>query len=296
MACCSETNELLRLIAKRLGVYQYPATVPQNLADKENATEKIENITDLLGWTVRQLDALMGQFPLEIEVKDVDPTQQGNQSRKISLPNMAEYASEMYGLALRSAVNSDTHTSFLMRLAAEVVSIKNASIVTQDYARANASYLGYKANTVKRKINYAFNVSKLDNLESILSNCEKEVVGWQDDDENTVQAYLERLMFAAGIIKQVYFRPNSQVDGLTKELAKLLDVNSPENAEDDQKDEDAWRAFLQELNSPTGGFNRNSFSVPRVSDPTVSNEAGEDTLPSGFDLISDVSNPDPATG
>lgn len=289
-------QEMLRIIMLRLGTTQYPATVPQNLTDKETTTQTVESLTDLLAWTVRQIDALMGQLPLEIEVKDIDPSQQGDQSRTVTLPNLAEYASEMYGLALRGAVNSDIHTNFLMRLAAELVATKNAAIVTQDYARANASYLGYKANTVKRKIQYAFDVTKLDNLQSILNTSEKNIVGWQDEDDNTVQAYLERLMFAAGIIKQAYFKPNSQIEDLSKQLENLLGVNSPQKQEDDQAAEEAWKVFLQELNSATGGFNRNSPTVPRVTDPTVSGEAGEDITPTGFDLISDVSDPDQATG
>jgi len=130
MSCCNtaEIEEMLRVIMLRLGTAQYPATVPESLTDTETATTQIENITDFLGWTVRQIDALTGQFPIEVEIKDADPSESGNQTRKVKLPNLAESIAEIYALSLRSGVNSDIHTSFLMRLAAEIISTKNAAL------------------------------------------------------------------------------------------------------------------------------------------------------------------------
>ena len=286
MSCCNteEIEEMIRVIMLRLGTAQYPATVPANLADEEDETLQIENLTDLVGWGVRQMDAVVGQFPIDIEIKDADPSQSGNQTRKVKLPNLAEAIAEVYALSLRSGVGSDIHTSFLMRLAAEVIAIKNAALITQDYAKANASYLGYKGNTVRRKVNYAFNVTNLENLEKILQESEKAIIGWQDEDKNTVQAYLEKLMFVASIIKLTHFRSNKAVDGLVGELGNLLGIEE-ESEESEDESEDNWRAFLQEINNAQGGFNRNSPVKPEVIDPSVSGETSIDTRLTGFDTI-----------
>lgn len=269
MCNCEETQDLLRLIARRLGTDSYPVTVPKSLVDSENTTEKQESLTELLFWTIKQMDGLAGQFPIEIEIKDADPSQQGDQARKVKVPNIAEGIAELLGLNIKTSGNSDIHTSFLMRLAAEVIATKNAALVTQDYAKANASYLGYKGNTVKRKVNYAFNVTKLENLERILEESEKNIIGWQDEDKNTVQAYLEKLMFAAGIIKQAFFRPNSEQDKLLEQISNVLGLG-----QDDEAVDDNWREFLKAINNPENPFNANSPIIPKVTDSDIELDEG----------------------
>jgi len=264
MCNCQETQDLLRLIARRLGTDSYPVTVPASLVDDTDSTEEQQSLTELTAWTIRQMDALIGQFPIEIEIKDADPSQSGDQARKVTIPNIAEGMAELLGLNIKTSVNSDIHTSFLMRLAAEVIATKNASLVTQDYAKANASYLGYKGNTVQRKVNYAFNVTKLDRLESILSESAKSIIGWQDEDKNTVQAYLEKLMFAAGIIKQAFFRPNSEQDKLLNQISNVLGLG-----QDDEVVEENWREFLKAINNPENPFNLNSPIIPKVTDSDI---------------------------
>lgn len=265
MCNCQEMEEMLRLLMLRVGTTSYPVTVPQSLVDTKADTEQQQSLTDLLFWTIKQMDGLAGQFPIEIEIKDADPSQSGDQARKVSIPNIAEGIAEMMGLNIKSSVNSDIHTSFLMRLAAEVIATKNAALVTQDYAKANASYLGYKGNTVKRTVDYAFNVTQLDNLEKILSETKKTIIGWQDEDKNTAQAYFERLMFAAGIIKEAFFRNNDDKDSLLSQIASVLGNNDQTS----EQENESWREFLRAINNAESGFNRNSPITPKVIDPSI---------------------------
>jgi hypothetical protein len=48
-----------------------------------------------------------------------------------------------------------------MRLASEVIATKNAALITQDYSKANAAFLGYKGNPARREIDYSFDPAKL---------------------------------------------------------------------------------------------------------------------------------------
>jgi len=110
-------------------------------------------------------------------------------------------------------------------------------------------------------------------------------VGWQDDDNDTVQSYLENLMFAANIIKLTHFKSSNAVGGLVSELGNLLGFPETASEENEDESEDDWRAFLQEINSENGGFNRNSPIKPEVIDPSVSGETSTDTRFTQFDLI-----------
>ncbi len=159
-------------------------------------------------------------------------------------------------------MNSDVAISCLLRLAAETIATKNAAIITQDYARANALFLGYKGNPKERKINYSFNPEGLNSLETILDETEKSVMGWENDQDDTLMEYLTKLMFSAGIVKSVFFRRRGQAEDLINQFTGLFDPDSEENQ---QRDRD-WEDFIQKLNNPESEFNINSPIKPRVRD------------------------------
>ena len=153
----SSVTAIVNLLAKRLGTSAYPMEVPESLLQGfGDELKKIESNAEFLHWLTYQFDSLVGQFPVDIEVKDIDPLKDGDQKKTIQLPNIAEAIAEIYGLTIKSSVNQEVELNMLLRLAAEIVATKNASVVTQDYARANAQFLGYKANFKPRELQYNF--------------------------------------------------------------------------------------------------------------------------------------------
>lgn len=269
---CAEQDRLLRLIAKRVGTDDYPASVPKSLlTGRERGQEKIESLTQLIGWFVQQVDALVGEFPVELTIEDIDPTKPGKQSKKVAVPNIAEAIAELYGLALKNTVDSDIHTNFMMRLAAEIIATKNAAIVTQDYARANATFLGYKANPKKRKVNYAFDPEGLESLETILKESEKYVQGWQEDDPETVVGFLQRIVFSAGIIKAAFLRNKDQLGNLKGDIDNLL-----KKSEGDQ--DELWRQFLRAVENPDHRFNQGNVPTPEIKDLSQTSNEGLSNL------------------
>lgn len=249
--------ELVRQIHQRLGVEDYPVTVPEQLLEGRGGDTQVASLTQFLAWYVKQFDALVGQFPIDIEVEDIDPTTEGNQTKQISLPNISEALAEIFGMNLRTEMNAELSISFLMRLASEVMATKNSSLITQDYAKANASFLGYKGNPKKREIPYSFNPDNLDSLEGILEESKKNIIGWQDDDKETVVSYLQRLAFSAGIIKAVFFRGQGQLEQLLKEALDMI-------PEEDDTSAESWQAFIDAINNPDSNFNRGAIPQPRV--------------------------------
>jgi hypothetical protein len=211
---------LINRIARRIGTESYPIEVPESLIQGfGDKILKIQNNAEYLAWLTYQIDGLVGQFPIEIQVKDIDPLTAGDQTKKIQLPNIAEAIAEMYGLSLKSTVNQEIELNMLLRLAAEVIATKNGMVVTQDYARANANFLGYKANYKARELDYNFDFAgaNLDSrakepivLEKLLKTVKGFVQGWELEDKETVVGFLQKLMFSAGMIKAVFFRGKGQ--------------------------------------------------------------------------------------
>ncbi len=259
MPCnCEEIEEMLRGIYNRLGVEQYPVKVPRDLFDNASKSQDIGDLTTFFAWYVRQFDGVAGQWPIEIEIEDVDPTKEGNQKKKLSLPNIAETLAELFGLGFKSATNSDVSINFFLRLTAELLAVKNASIVAQDYARASAQWLGYKGNFKSREIDYAFDPDQLDTLDKLLTESKKKVVGWENQDRETLVSYLQKLMFSAGIIKAVFFRKSGDVERLLKEALNMSEDGSLSDAD--------WELFIQQLKDPSSAYNVNSIPKPDVVD------------------------------
>ncbi|NJN04883.1 MAG: hypothetical protein HC816_21780 [Leptolyngbyaceae cyanobacterium RM1_1_2] len=254
---CAEIEELLRGIHLRLGVDQYPVTVPESLVSKKDSTAELPDLTALIGWLARQIDALGGQFPIEIEIEDGDLLEEGNQRRKVELPNLAETLSELYALAYQSSVAGEIQINFLTRLTAELIATKNASLITQDYAKANASYLGYKGNPKRRKIRYAIDVEKSDKFTTLFTEVTKEIVGWEEDDPQTVAEYLQKLLYAAGIVKTVFLRKGNQAEGVVAGLRELFKGTSFDGG---------WQQFVDELKNPNSSYNAGAIPKPDIVD------------------------------
>jgi hypothetical protein len=272
----SSVTTIVNLIAKRLGTSAYPMEVPESLLQGVgDGIKKIDSNAEFLHWLTYQFDSLVGQFPVDVDVVDIDPLKEGDQKKKIQLPNLAEAIAEIYGLTIKSSVNQEVELNMLLRLAAEIVATKNASVVTQDYARANAQFLGYKANFKPRELQYNFDFANasLDPrskepivLEKLLKTVTGYVQGWQMEDKETVVGFLQKLMFSAGIVKAVFFRGKKQQKELQREMTSM--------AVDEKAQEAKFEAFIREINDPESRFNKDSQDKPIIKDVTPPDSKG----------------------
>jgi hypothetical protein len=244
-------NAAIAHVYHRGGYTQFPTEVAETMltySDDEQALE-VTDFANYFAWFLTQFDLLMGQFPIQIKIEDIDLAKEGNQSLTVEMPNLSEALAETYGLAVSASANADLAINFLMRLASEVIATKNATLITQDYAKANASFLGYRANPKAREIDYSFNPSDMSAFDKFLQNSKGKIVGWSEESKETLIDYLQRLMFSAGIIKAVFMRNKDQVKQLKKELESLMT-----NPEDDK----AWKEFIEQINNPRSAFNRDN--------------------------------------
>lgn len=266
------TDSPYALSNKLLGAINYPIEVPESLlngyplnAENPNSKKvKLYSLTEVIVWFIGQFDSIIGQFPVEIEIDDIDPFTAGNQSKLVKLPNLAEAIAEIYGLAIKGTINSEVLINLGVRTATEIVSTKNAVIVTQDYARGNAAFLGYKGNPVAREITYALDLTKPNQtgrVEDLLKSVKANVQGWQEDDNETVVGYLQKLMFSAGIIKAVFFRGKKDQKRFEK-----LEIKGLQN---DQKDvEKRYDDFIKKINNPTSPINIDTDIKPEIDKST----------------------------
>lgn len=259
MGCCDETLELLEAIYSRLGVEEFPVKAPALLVQEGEEEEPLENHAQLWAWTAKNLDAVMGQFPIKIRIQDTDPTTEGNQEIELSLPNVAEALAEMFGLAYQSEIQTDLITDILLRLVPEVLATKNAALTGQSYSKANASFLGYPANAKEVPVDYNFDLERLNSLPEFLSDCRKRIVVYQDESRESVLDVLSKLEFAAGIIKAAFYTKPSEKDRLLSAIETMIgdEALSIPNKE-------KWRDWLQRMNRDSGKHNKDQPLQPEI--------------------------------
>ena len=236
-------------------------TLPSNLFSDSDETVMLNSFPQLAFWFIQQFDALIGQWPVEVEV--VRNT--GEEAEKIKLPNIAETLTEIYALSLSTAVDADTSINFSSRLAAELLSVKAMVRSAVDYGQANAEFLGYKGNLKKREIPSSFSPQALNEEtskpEDILENSVLYTTGWENSQEDTLTDALKKLLFAAAITKAVHFRANgnsasnNSQDGIAVEL---LDFAKKIISKDSSLEE-----FVTELNDPQAKINKD-FPTPKA--------------------------------
>lgn len=206
MACSGDSEELLRKIAKRLGTDDYPVKVPQSLlADRGNGSEQIESVTQFIGWFVKQFDAVIGQFPIEIEIADNDPTKEGNQKEKVVIPNLAEGIAELMGVGLGTNINTNTLINTAIRILIESGSSKIHALESKYLAQAIADYLAFDTEETKTPVPMMFTAGKT-NLDEILQEKDQEVMLHNYSDDRDFKAEMTELLHSAAIIRAVHFK------------------------------------------------------------------------------------------
>ncbi|MBD2571347.1 hypothetical protein [Anabaena lutea] len=245
MCCCPEELALLKLLLKRLG--PVPASVPQYLSVKNSPTITIPSIAEYIAYTVKQLDALTGQFPIEIDIEDADLTEEGNQGKTLNLPNMAETLAEMMTTLLLLQSQSDANLNATIRALFESGQTKQIAQITHDIAEASATYLGYKGKFVEKEYPMMFTPGE-EQLDKILKETKIKLRSWAYDDKDDLNDVLAPLMEFSAMWKAQNFRNL----GTSSPALKLKDIFSTglglaKKLSDINPDEDDFDAFTEQV-------------------------------------------------
>lgn len=275
MNCCKNNDQLLRLILKRIG--PVPAAVPISLVRANSGTRVINSLAEYIAYSVIQTNAQIGQFPQEINIQDADLTQEGDQSKKVSLPNLAESIAEIVGMLLVLQSESNANLIATVNAMVEAGNAKQLALLASDYAAANAEFLGYKGKQIEHKIPFTFKPGE-QQLDKMLKAGEVKVKGWDNDDKNDLNDVLMPLLEMAAMFRAQNFRnvgTGNTVDKLKGILrgavslsnaADLLskfipppDPNDP-NPQVPEPKVDEWDAFINQVET---GF----IGQPGITDP-----------------------------
>jgi hypothetical protein len=298
--CCDDS--LLKLLLSRVnkiyktvGVDDYPVNAPQWITKDNSPQIQIANLTRFISYTIKQLDAISGNYPIKIKIQDSDLTQEGDQEKTVSVPNAAEGIAEILGLLLAVRTEVSATLAAAVNGMVEAGSSKQTAFLAYEYAKANAEYLAYKGKQVERELPFSFKPNE-QRLDKMMEPTTMKVKGWDNDDKNDITDAFAPLLELAAMWKAQNFRnlgAQSPIEKLRTIMKGAGDIPSnmgdfrkyPPNTEpqdeEQQPQKDEWDVFLDEaeegfIAQPGITDNKNPYGRPREQRPRV-REIGTDT-------------------
>lgn len=270
-------KNLLNKTSKIIGVDDYPVNVPQTLITKDGnnpENEDIPTLTQLLTKFIRYYDETIGQWEVPIEIKDVDPTQEGDQSKTLKFPNIAELLAELMMVVMQLSINSELHTNIAIRTLTETGQDKKQNFITYKGVESIIDFLGYKIKNKEVKLPMLFTPDKT-GFEDILKECELPVSISEYDEELTLQSDLLRFREAAAIIKANNFTkldPGLDIaEQIMKRLLSLSGLLKDSTSESTADDFDEFLSAVEQgfTNSPGVGDPAHPYNRPYEERPRI---------------------------
>lgn len=254
----------LKRVAKVTGVDDFPGKLPNSLLgdDDLKGITTVESLPQFLLWLTKQLDALVGEFPIEIEVADNDLTQSGNQRETIKLRNIAEALAELYGQGVLTTTHQFAQTNGLVRVGTELTSLKVMVAIAQDLIMATTEFLGFKTKQKNREINTSFRVKKSSDknytVATFLDADRVSYKGYEFDDDDILIEYLPQLMYGVSLIKAATLRGEDDINEIEKQVKEVLEDGKT-----------AWDKFKETVNNPDSEYNLEQDIQFRIIDRDV---------------------------
>lgn len=229
---------------------------------KEKYYQEVYSLSELATWQTKQLDNVLGSFPIEIDIKDNDLIEVGEQGLKISLPNLAETLAELVGNSIEQQAVVDALMNITLRNLQETGSSKMQAVKNNYQLEAIADYLGFKLAKKKKKVQFTYNPlygsdkkesekEEKESLTEALEPTEVEIDIIDFDDETSLEEHMMTLVEAARITKAANWRtvdPNNikALKDLFLDAGKLLN-NEEEPPPGKKEDKQDFDLFLEDV-------------------------------------------------
>jgi hypothetical protein len=233
---------------------EQPAEPPQ---------EPVVDFVDLLMWQFRRDDERWGQWEIEINIKDADLTKEGNQSKSVKFPNLAESVAEIEWQMLSIQANVEALVALSIRNLSESGMARQEAIKGYLASMAIVKYMAFpfKEYDVEIPSTYTPGATLIDKLivESIIHT-----KGIDYENKETQRDLILDLLQAAAIIRAVHWRqvdPKkdvknqilSQLKGSADLSERITNVKAvAADSDTTQKSKDSWEDKLDQYENGLG--------------------------------------------
>lgn len=253
-----------------------PFKTPDTLINNPvNPTKNHLDFASILSWWIYQMDALVGEFPIKLQIEDSDLMKVGDQTLNLEFPNIAETLAELMGLAINTKTVTEANIDASMRTLMETGSGRKQAIANGALLEAIQDYLGFSSR--QKMIDVPFTYSPVDavtddSISTALNPSIQKVKVEENTDPDTLEKRMAALMESARIIKAVHTRKLSpdSVEEWKQTMRAARDQvrkTDPNNQQDDfdkflEQVEQGWAT--EAATDPTTPYDRNYEQRPRI--------------------------------
>lgn len=248
----ADTNLRVRNIEDKLGANEYPMLLPEYLLDDHLDTQVvIPNQARYNEWLLKQIDALVGLFPIKIERTDED-----GQKQTLKFENIAEAIAELTGFLAQIAFDADTAVNVATRATGEALGAKAAALQAGSYLKAIIDHMGFQTQSMAIDVPVSVTLAatgvdgKLQEseLKDFLKPSTQKVIGIKNTDPVDARLTWQRILQNTEIARAALYRPlkpNVAENTLTGDGIKA------EKAEEKKRLDKAWEAFKTRIENHT---------------------------------------------
>jgi hypothetical protein len=288
MTCCSQSNQkqdqnndLLKKILKKVEKIEKrtwdgddDVKMPASLRVETNwlssvlpAPQKVlTNIPQLNTHIFKLFEEVVGEWDLNIQIKDTDPATPGEQPKGLKVPAISEAFGEVLGTTIQSTINTEVLINMLSRCLYEVGVNRQATMDCNYAVRALIDYFGFKTEDVEEKMPMAFTPG-VDKIEEMLKEYEHKLqVIRFDDEKNSYKSDMAKILqMVARWNAQNYKTINGATvaSGVADIVKRIKDLREAQSKQDEagakklQEDFDAW----------VERYERGFTDIPNIDDP-----------------------------
>jgi hypothetical protein len=272
-ACCRESLKFLRAIYTGLGISKFPGKLPATIiqevskegeAPAEPPQVPIADFVDLLDWQFRRDDERWGQWGVQINVKDGDLTQEGDQGKAINFPNLAESIAELEGQMLSVMANVDALVAITTKNLVESGRARQEAIKGYLAAKSIIKYMAFKSTEIDVLVPMTFTAGA-ETISALIQESEGHIKGIDYVEKETLRDIWLDLLQAAAIIRAVHWQKiDSKIDTKTQilnllkgsvDLAGLVN-NHKKSTDGEEKKFDPAQNFEDFIDSVEDGFRK----------------------------------------
>lgn len=252
-----------------------PFTTPGSLIAPSLGTLVHPNFASLFSWIIYQMDALLGQWPIKLEIEDSDLIKTGDQTLSLEFPNLSEAVAELLGLAINTKSVTEANLDASMRGLMETGSGRKQAIVNHALLESIQDYLGFSSRQKIIQVPFTYSPVQAVNSNSIsaaLQPSTQSVKVEENTDMDTLEKQMKALMEAARIIKAVHTRKLNP-ENVDQWKAMMRASRDQLNKTDPDQEKDDFDLFLEQVetgftgdtgNDPTKPYDRNYSERPRT--------------------------------
>jgi hypothetical protein len=181
----------------------------------------IFTLVDLLQWQFERDDERWGQWQVQINVKDSDITQEGDQGKQVKFPNLAESIAEIEGQILSLTANVDALVAISTKNLVESGLGRQEAIKGYLASKAIIKYMAFKTTEIDVEIPACF-TTEAKTIAELVKESTIHFKGLDYTEKETLRDILLDLLQAAAIIRAVHWQRIDTKKDTKTQLLELL--------------------------------------------------------------------------